>query len=259
MEYLVIIGIAVMFLLIISFLVAFNLSQRKKFQFRQQVQQMQQRQQNQLIEAAVRSEEGERHRIAEQLHDEVGAILSAAKLYLGNVNAENLRREDQQLYDKTLELLDESIIKVRTISHNLHSAILKELGLNEAIKNFIQKISSGTTMQTKVELDDNYPTSNAENDMSIYRIIQELCNNILKHSHATSLSIVSAVAGNAVNFTIEHNGNGLNQEQFEKLRYASQGLGLKNIQNRIILLRGNINFESVPGHHSTHLSIPLKS
>ncbi len=259
MEYLIIIGISVMFLLIISFLLAFNLSQQRKFQYQRQMQQLHEQQQNQLIEAAVRSEEGERHHIAEQLHDEVGAILSASKLYLGNIQPENLKNGDKQLHQKTLELLDESIIKVRSISHNLHSAILKELGLNEAIKTFLQKISSGTPLQTIIELDDNYPASNTENDMTIYRILQELCNNILKHSNAKRLSIKSLVKDDSITFSIQHDGNGISQEQFEKLRFSSSGLGLKNIQNRIMLLKGNINFESEPNHNTIHLSVPLKS
>src|SRR5437773_219022 len=104
-EFLIIIGIAVMFLLIISFLLAFNMSQRRKFQYQKQMLQLHEQQQNQLIEAAVRSEEGERHRIAEQLHDEIGAILSATKLYLGNINAKILKNEDKHLHDKALELL----------------------------------------------------------------------------------------------------------------------------------------------------------
>ena len=78
------VAIAVMFLLIISFLLAFNTSQRKKFQYHQNLLKLKEEQQKELIRMAVVSEETERHRIAEQLHDEVGALLSASKLYLGS-------------------------------------------------------------------------------------------------------------------------------------------------------------------------------
>lgn len=257
MEYLVIIGISVMFLFIISFLLAFNLSQRRKFQYKQDVQQLREQQQNQLIEAAVRSEEMERHRISEELHDEVGALLSATKLYLGHIPADELTDNSKQLFSKTLELLDESIKKVRSISHNLHSAILKELGLNEAVRSFFQKIGQGTSLATTVELDNAYSTSNPENDISIYRILQELCNNIMKHGKAKNLHISSRVQDDLLVFTITHDGNGLNQEEFERLRFQPNGLGLKNIQNRIILLKGKINFEAQPDNYSIVLEIPL--
>jgi two-component system NarL family sensor kinase len=257
-EYLIIIGIGTMFSLIISFLLSFNLSQRKKFHYKQQMQELKEKQQNQLIEAAVRSEELERHRISEELHDEVGALLSATKLFLGHIKHEVLNEDDQQLHSKSISLLDESIDKVRSISHNLHSAILKELGLNEAIKSFLQKIAKGSNLKVAVETDDSYVTNNPENDISIYRIIQELCNNIIKHARATEILIKSSVEGNSLSITIKHNGRGLSQEEFEKLRYHSDGLGLKNIQNRIILLHGKIKFESSLDGDVTMLKIPIK-
>ena len=80
-RFLIIAGIAVMLLLAVSFLLVFFITQRKRLRYQQEVQSMREQQQNQLIEAAVKSEEGERHRIAEQLHDEVGAILSSTRLH----------------------------------------------------------------------------------------------------------------------------------------------------------------------------------
>src|SRR3954451_23151439 len=173
-EYLIIVGIGAMFLLIISFLLSFNLNQRRKFQYRQEMQEMKERQQNQLIEAAVRSEETERHRIAEALHDEVGAILSSTKLHFQGIKSNSMDERDKQLYEKGKELLDEGIKKVRGISHNLHSNILKEFGLNEAIQHFISMITHGTLVKATTELDSSYATQNPENDISIFRMVQEL-------------------------------------------------------------------------------------
>src|SRR5438309_10856703 len=131
---LVIIGILVMVALFSSFLVAFVTSQKKKLQHQKDMQAIREQQQNQLIEAAVRSEETERHRIAEALHDEVGAILSSTKLHFQGIKSASMDERDKQLYEKGKELLDEGIRKVRGISHNLHSNILKEFGLNEAVR-----------------------------------------------------------------------------------------------------------------------------
>src|ERR1700694_2076347 len=97
-KYLVIVGIAVMLLLFASFLVALIFSQRKKLKYQQSMEKLREQQQNQLIEAAVRSEETERHRIAEILHDEVGAILSSAKLHLLGIKVEHLDERDKALY-----------------------------------------------------------------------------------------------------------------------------------------------------------------
>src|SRR6476469_6155948 len=168
-KYRIIIGISAMALLFISFLIAFINNERKKLQHQHDLQALREQQQNQLIEAAIRSEEQERHRIAEALHDEVGAILSSTKLHLQGIKEGCLDDRDKQLYEKGKELLDEGIQKVRGISHNLHSNILKEFGLNEALQHFITKICKGTLLKTSTTLDGNYNTQNPENDISLYR------------------------------------------------------------------------------------------
>lgn len=252
------IGIGVMFLLIISFLVSVLMTQRRKWKMLREMQQLKEQQQNQLIEAAVRSEEGERHRIAEMLHDEVGALLSSSRIFLVEMNTQNLSPTDQKDHGKVKEMIDESISKVRSISHNLHSTILKEFGLNEAIRHFMKKVTGGTAVNSTVELDDEYITSKAEIDLAVYRIIQELVNNLIKHAHARQIKISSTLTGNELLLTLHHNGNGLSQEQFEDLRFKPEGLGLKNIQNRIILLKGNILFEiRNPGDCFIYLHIPV--
>jgi signal transduction histidine kinase len=255
----VIIFIAVMLLLFASFLVAFIFNQRKKYQFHRDVQLLKEQQQNQLIEAAVRSEELERHRIAETLHDEVGAILSSSRLHIENIKTVTLDKRDKELHAKGKELLDEGIGMVRNISHNLHSNILKEFGLNEAIRHFINKTLKGSLVKTETRLDPYYATLNADNDISIYRMIQELVNNILKHAHPKELIIASTLNKQFLELKIMHDGDGLTQHQLEKLRFNKEGLGLKNIMNRVILLRGSILFEKDDKRSMIKIIIPNKS
>lgn len=255
----IIISIAIMLLLLSSFLIAFISSQKKKLQHQKDLQSLREQQQNQLIEAAVRSEELERHRIAETLHDEVGAILSSTKLHLQGIKPANLTERDVQLYQRSKELLDEGIQKVRGISHNLHSNILKEFGLNEAIRHFVKKVVQSDLLKATCSLDDSYETKNPENDISIYRMVQELINNIIKHSGASQLHVASAINANTLLITIEHDGKGLSQQQFEELRYSKEGLGLKNIQNRVILLRGSIEFNTGTNNNLVRISIPQKT
>lgn len=254
-----ILGIAVMLLMVVSILLAVIFNQRKKDQHRMDLQKLREQQQNQLIEAAVRSEELERHRIAETLHDEVGAILSSAKLHLLGIKSELLDEKDQKLHEKGRELLNEVIQKVRGISHNLHSNILKEFGLNEAIRHFLKKITQGTIIHASTALDDNYRTLNADDDISMYRIVQELVNNILKYANASEFLISSVLHEKELDLVIFHNGNGLTQEQFEELRFQKEGLGLKNIQNRIILLKGTIHFTSGDEGYRINIHVPVKT
>lgn len=258
-KYLVIIGISVMLLLFTSFLLALIFHQRKKLKYQRSMEKLREQQQNQLIEAAVRSEETERHRIAETLHDEVGAILSSAKLHLLGIKENTLDEKDKKLYEKGRELLNDVIQKVRGISHNLHSNILKEFGLNEAIRHFIKKVTQGSMINATTNLDDNYATENADDDISIYRMVQELINNTLKYANSTEILISSTLEENDLHMVLFHNGNGLTQEQFEELRYQKEGLGLKNIQNRIILLKGSINFTSGDEGYRINIHVPVKN
>lgn len=254
---LVIIGIAIMLFLAISFLLIFSISQRKKMKYHSEMQELRERQKNQLIEAAVKSEEGERHRIAETLHDEVGAILSSVRLHFSNINSAQLDTRGGQLHEKSKELLDETIQKVRTISHNLHSSLLREFGLNEAIRNFLTKTVQSNLVSVDMHLDPNYHIQNPQTDISIYRILQELVNNILKHAHATHLNVTSEIKNDVLSLMIDYNGAGLSQQEFEELRYKPEGLGLKNIQNRIILLKGNIYYEKNSFENRITLTVPI--
>ncbi|MGZ3871616.1 MAG: sensor histidine kinase [Mucilaginibacter sp.] len=246
-----------MLLLFISILLIFIFFQRKKYQYQKNIQKLHQAQRDQLIEAAVRSEETERHRIAEELHDEVGAILSSSKLHFQGIRINTVDDNNKQLYEKGKELLNEAINQVRGISHNLHSNILKEFGLNAAIQHFTEKILHNTVIiKASTSLDNSYTAQPHENDISIYRMVQELVNNIIKHAHAKKIFISSVYKNDVLKLTIYHDGNGLTQKQYEKLRFQKHGLGLKNIQNRVILLKGGLMFSHKPDGYYIDIYVP---
>jgi two-component system, NarL family, sensor kinase len=257
-KYFVALGIAIMVLLFSSFLLALVFSQKKKNKYQENLRKLKEEQQNQLIEAAVRSEETERHRIAETLHDEVGAILSSAKLHLLGVKGDTLSEKDKKLYEKGSSLLNDVIKKVRGISHNLHSNILKEFGFNEAVRHFLQQVAGASIEEATTDLDDNYKTPTTNNDISLYRTVQELINNIIKYAHAKQLHISSFLKGDKMELIIYHNGNGIDQQQFEELSFKKEGLGLKNIRNRLLLIKGKINFKKDTDGYRIHITLPLQ-
>jgi two-component system, NarL family, sensor kinase len=255
---LVIIGIAVMLLLMVSLLIILVMHQRKRLRYRNEVQKLRDQQKDQLIESAVKSEEGERHRIAEQLHDEVGAILSSTRLHFSNIKQADLDERDKTLYDKSKLLLDDAIEKVRSISHNLHSSLLTEFGLNEAIRHFLTKTVQGTLIKVETDLDDNYLVQKRHTDIGLYRIVQELVNNMIKHAKASVIRVKTVAEKDKLTLTLLYNGQGLTQQQFEELRYKQEGLGLKNIMNRIILLKGDIIYSVEGNENKIELTIPLE-
>jgi len=257
LTFLVISGILIMLGLMLSVLAAVFFNFRKKNQHRRAIQELKDQQQALQIEAAVVSEETERHRIAETLHDEVGAILSSAKLHLLGIKQTTLDEKDKKLHEKGAGLLNDVIKRVRGISHSLHSNILKEFGFNEAIRHFLQQVTGGTMISTDTRLDEKYKGSTPEKDMSLYRIIQELINNTLKYAGASKMEINSILKENELVVSLVHNGNGLSQEDFDIFSFRKEGLGLKNIRNRVLLLKGKISFDKTPEVSTIHISLPV--
>ena len=245
-KLLVLVGISVMLLLFVSFLLVFISTQRRKFQYQKNLQRLREAQQDLLIEAAVRSEESERSRIAEALHDEMGALLFSAKLHLQNVRINEDDPNSLPLWKKGQEMLDEAIQKVRGISHNLHSSILQEFGLLEAIKHFLRNAVDEHLIEASSSLDCAYTPTSKEDAVSIYRMVQELVNNILKHAHARKLHLSCVNKDGVLVLTLVHNGEGLTQEQFEELKFKQDSMGFKIIQNRLILLKGKLFFSIRP-------------
>lgn len=256
-KLLVLVGVSVMLLLFISFLLFFISVQRGKYRYHKHLQQLKEEQQELLIEAAVRSEESERLRIAEALHDEMGALLFSAKLHFQNIRLNEEHEDNSALYSKGQELLDMAIQKIRGISHNLHSSILQEFGLMEAIRDFIQKTVDEHLIEASVELENCYTTVPRENVVSVYRTVQELMNNILRHAHPKKIRVSGTINANSLVLTIFHNGEGLTQQQFEELRYRKDSMGFKIIQNRLILLKANLQFSERPDGYYIDLYLPV--
>jgi signal transduction histidine kinase len=255
-KLLVLVGISVMLLLFISFLLIFISTQRRKFRTQKYIQQLHESQQNLLIEAAVRSEESERLRIAEALHDEVGTLLSSSKLHFQEIQLNEDDPHNIPLYTKGQQLMDEAIAQIRGMSHMLHSSILQEFGLFEAIRHFIQRLMDDHLAEATTALDCGYDRTFGENEISIYRIIQELVNNLIKHAKPKKIHISCVNMDNWLVLTIFHNGKGLTQENFEALKFQPNSMGLKLIQNRLILLRGKLIFSSRPDGYFIDIYLP---
>jgi signal transduction histidine kinase len=205
------------------------------------------------IETIIHTEEKERKRIASDLHDGIGPLLSAAKLYFQAYidSKDTLSRSEIEL--KTKNIIDNAISDISRISHNISPQILESYGLIAALENFISEISDNIKFDLNLKKVNRFDLNN---ELTIYRTISELINNTIKHAKASVISINIFVSENMLNLVYEDNGTGFPVE--EKMR-AKQGMGLKNIENRINSLKGNINFESKQGvGMKAFIKIPYK-
>lgn len=240
----IIIGIA-LFVILVVILLYNRYRIRQKMEYQQQLN----RQQNEMFNLAVSVQEKERKRIAEDIHDSLGSVLSAAKLKLSTLEDEAPLPEGQrEKYQTTLMLLDEAATELRNISHNIMPATLSKLGLVAAIKNLVDKISSHSGLNVQFEAHGLESRIDESTEISIYRIVLELLNNIVKHARAAKATIQLIRYPDYINITVEDDGKGF---EYKTTLEENKGIGLGNIISRVEYLKGTIDIDSVPGRGTT--------
>lgn len=198
--------------------------------------------QQKIIKTTIYSEEKERTRIAQELHDGIGPLLSSVKLYAETYfNSENAEFK-ASIEGQILETIDDTIDHVAAISNNLSPHILKNFGLKTAIEKFCGKIekSAGIKFVTNLNLNGRFIE---EIEIMFYRVVIELVNNTAKHANANQIKIELEQNNNKILLDYSDNGIGFDLEELLK---KSKGMGLFNIKSRIESLNGEIAFSSIP-------------
>nr|HMQ62283.1 ATP-binding protein [Flavilitoribacter sp.] len=212
------------------------------------------------LEANQRRLEGEeaiRTSIGRELHDGLGSMLSTVKLYYSSVEEKigNLQEESKEQYQKANLLLGQACDQVRTISHEMLSAFLVKFGLKAQLESFAETIRDSGQLEVELATHGLKDRLDSRLEFSIYRIVQELVNNVIKHAGATRISIQVNRFESMVNIMVEDNGTGFDPEEAKN----KGGIGLKNIRSRVHDLDGTTDFESAKGKGtSVSIDIPLQ-
>src|SRR5215217_1089620 len=232
--------------------------QRKVIRYQLRLQQMEQEQQKILLNASIRLQEEERQRLAADLHDDAGPLLATARLYLN----ENLVNQDKatqlQSIFQARQILDDTIQLIRNISHSLMPPTLKNFGLESATNDLFQKISGSGTINASSRFHEYRERLKPEKELIVFRIVQELINNILKHSNSSFIHLTQNSHNGMFILRMHHDGRGIVQSDFEKLNKSNIGLGLKNISSRLKVAQGKIYFEKDPSqtYYKITMEIP---
>lgn len=258
---LMLIGTMGMLTLAIGIIVFVIFHQRKVIRYQLKMKQLEAEKQQTLLDASIRFQEEERQRIAADLHDDAGPLLATARLYL-NENLVNLEKAQQlQSIISAKQIIDDAIALIRNISHSLMPPTLKNFGLESASSDLFQKINGSGIINATARFHDYRDRLKVEQELLVFRIIQELVNNVLKHSSAGFIHLTQNANAENMYFRIHHDGRGIVQADFHRLNKASQGLGLKNIASRVAVLNGSILFEIDPSqtYYKVTIEVPKLS
>jgi two-component system NarL family sensor kinase len=231
-------------LLIISLLVYRNYRHKQKLQ-QQRINELETEKQLTAAEAVLKGEEQERTRLAKDLHDGLGGMLSGIKYSLRTVKENLIMTPANALtFERSMDMLDSSIQEMRRVAHNMMPETLVKFGLDAALKDFCNDISqSGALQVTYQSIGMNGSDISQTTTITIYRIVQELINNAIKHAAARTAIVQISRAGDKVSLTVEDDGKGFDPAILK----GGRGAGWSNIQNRVGYLKGNTDIRSEPG------------
>jgi signal transduction histidine kinase len=253
-------GSVLALLVVMSLVLMVNLRQRRQLAAKerrlheQQVNDLMQQQEIRALDAMMEGQEKERRRVAKDLHDRLGSMLSAIKLQFSALESkvEQVQREQKSQYDHVFGMLDEAVTEVRRVSHDMVRGSLAQFGLRGALEDLRTALNVPGKLEVEMNLFGLDGRLDQKVEIGVYRMIQECVNNAMKHALATHLSIGVTHSAAILNVMVEDNGVGFDPNAIK------EGMGLGNLRQRAAELNGQVRFDSRPGHGTTvNIDIPL--
>lgn len=201
----------------------------------------------QKIEAEITTLETERKRIASDLHDELGPLLSAVKLQVNSLGT--LSEADQLIIEKASGNMNDILTKIREIANNLVPDTLIRRGLIPTIYDFADTVNQSGKFMLYIDARVNRRLPQ-QVEIHLYRIIQEIIHNTIKHSGASNCNLLFKLEGNTLTLSIKENGVGFDLDTVMK---ESPGHGLQNVLSRVEILKGDIYIDTRPGNGVSYL------
>lgn len=239
-------GIAGAAFILILFLLYRNTRQQKLLAEKEQkIQQdqirfLERQQQVVSLQSMINGQETERTRIARDLHDGLSGMFSTVKMYCSSLMHEKTDLQEHGIFKKTVEMIDQAADEIRRIAHNMMPEVLMKLGLVHAANDLCGNISAGKLLTVKFQHYGMEQRLNADTEVMLYRILQELLNNIIKHARATEAIVQFNRDGDRLMVTVEDNGKGFDLLQGDGKTHA----GLDTVKSRVDYLNGQLNIDS---------------
>lgn len=247
------IGTVGMLLLAAGIFFFFVSYQKRLLKKQVELNKVKQKQQEEILRNNVLAQENERKRIAQDLHDEVGAMLSVVKLNVGRIEKKSEEEKAKALAGATKEYLDEVITQVRRISRALLPPSLEKLGLFYAVEELAQWVNKSDQIKIICWKSGEPFRFESKKELGIFRIVQELLNNAIKHAKASEINIKVHFSTKGLGIVVSDNGTG-----FKLKEMVRTGLGLKNLESRSEMLGAHFKMKSEVGKGTTAIIYLMK-
>jgi signal transduction histidine kinase len=238
--WIIAIGGSIVFLVLILLGIYRNSRHKQSLQA-EHIKSLQQENRIGVLKAIVQGEENERSRIARELHDGIGGMLSAAMMRFMTIRHENKEITRNPAYHEVMDLLGEMGDEIRKTAHNLMPEVLMKQSLPDAVRSFCNYVQQDGGLQIDFQCYGAFENISQEFKLNIYRILQELIKNITQHARADNALVQMQIHEQLLTITVEDDGIGFNSGE------VKNGLGLHNLQTRILSLDGHYTFESEAG------------
>ena len=237
-------------LIIVAFLVYRNFRNRHQLARKQdelqeqRIRELEKDKQLVAVDSMLKGQEEERSRLAKDLHDGLGGLLSGVKFSLSNMKDNLIITPDNMtVFERSLDMIDTSIKELRRVAHNMMPEMLMKFGLDEALKEYCNTINTAKLLTIKYQSLGMAARLDKSIEIIIYRIIQELLNNTMKHAVASEAFVQIIREGNRLNVVVEDNGKGFDANLMEN----NKGAGLANVRSRVDYLKGQLDIHAEPG------------
>jgi two-component system, NarL family, sensor kinase len=220
-----------------------QLAKQQELLQQQRIRELEKDKQLVAVDAMLQGQEEERSRLAKDLHDGLGGLLSGVKFSLSNMKDNLMITPDNMtVFERSLDMIDTAIKELRRVAHNMMPELLTKFGLDEALKEYCNSINATNLLSLKYQSIGMDTRIEKSTEIIIYRIIQELLNNILKHAAASEAMVQLIKDNNRLSIMVEDNGKG-----FNTAIKNNNGAGLTSIQSRVDYLKGQLDIHSEEG------------
>ncbi len=245
-DILITIVIASVFLVLIGFfllLIVFIFLRRQR-KFQQERDEMKNRFDQTILKTQLEIQEQTFTHISQEIHDNIGQVLSLVRLNLSTFS----HHVPDDKFEHTDQLLGKAIKDLRALSHNLQSNRIHDIGILESIRQLMTTLQKTGRYTTSLEIADSFTGIDKDTDLILFRMIQEIINNIIKHAAASNIDVQIEGDPSDTRIAITDNGVGFDTE---KLKKTGHGIGLQNIFNRAKMIHATVEIKSSPGNGTT--------